>query len=199
MEACGPKFFSFFLYGAIMLLNLVMKCVVSFSAVLASSALAEPSQPSSIPVDVKLCPASITFSKLAFEAKGISRHMNNEHYVVALQALQQTELTEFSLNLVSTGNGQCRYTSTNPVAAAGLISKRSSTVYGEDGVPGQESWDRLMLRVNIEDSEFLAFFSLYPNQNRLEIYDSENRQTLSTPLTAELPRVGYMRYSVSYR
>lgn len=164
-----------------------------------SVALAESSTRSNIPLDVSLCPAAISFSNLNFEAKAVQRHLNNDHYIVALQALNDTELNNFSINLVSTSQGQCQYQSTNSAEATAVISKRKSTTYGEDGTPGIEHWDRLMLKINIEDSEFLAFFTLSPYNNRLEIADREHRQSLSTPLTGELARVGFMRYLATYR
>ncbi len=147
-------------------------------------------------VDVHTCPETIAFTQVQFEEKGIDRLAHVDRYIFAVQAFAQAQRPTITLQLHDTQNGKCRYVSGDSTEVTALISQHIYTEYGEDGVPSREQRSRLMMKMNLEDAEFIVFFKMYTEGRVLKIDDYDNRQTVSTPIAGELPRVGFMRYGL---
>ncbi len=178
-----------------MKLNSAFSLVAALSLSAASTALGNTT---ALKVDVHTCPETIALSQVEFEEKGIQRLAHIDRYIDAVQTFAQAQLPTITLNLNDTQNGKCRYISGDNTQVTGLVSKHVYTEYGEDGVPSREQRDRLMMKMVLEDVEFIVFFKMYEEGRVLKIDDYDNRQTVATPIAGELPRVGYMRYQAEY-
>lgn len=149
-------------------------------------------------VETNLCPGVIAFSKVKWGVKSAQVHMSKPQYSSAVDALKNSTIQAFTLKLSNSDNGKCQYASDSSVKVSGVISMQNSTFYGDDGVPAEENWNRLMIRLNLDNSEFLAFFTVYKDENlqHFVIDDIESRQTLSTLVGNKLARIGVMSYAV---